>query len=121
MSAERRRHPRVEVDLLVQYRADTFEEFLVAYCTNLSESGLYLASPRALPAGAIVHFQLVLRDGVALIEGLGRVQHAHATGGMGIVLEAVDEAAQAALRGVVEGHLGARASFAPPPRVQSRP
>ena len=50
MSAERRRHPRVEVDLLVQYRADTFEDFLVAYCTNLSESGQYQARARCRPA-----------------------------------------------------------------------
>lgn len=100
--AERRLHPRAAVDLLVQYRADTFEEFAVAYATNLSESGMFLASPRALPVGAMVYLQLVLRDGTRLIEGLGRVVHTGAGGGMGLRLDALEERARGDLRAVVE-------------------
>ncbi len=98
---ERRRHLRVEVDLLVQYRADTFDDFVVAYATNLSEAGMYLAGRHPLPVGAVVYLQLVLRDGTRIIEGLGRVAHATPSGGMGIALDAIDEATHRALSGVV--------------------
>jgi Tfp pilus assembly protein PilZ len=104
---ERRQHPRAEVDLLVQYRADTFEDFEVAYATNLSESGLFLASKTALPVGAMVHFQFVLRDGTSLIEALGRVTYASPSGGMGIGLQSIDDSSRDQLRAAVRARIEA--------------
>lgn len=112
--AERRRHPRAEVDLLVQYRSDTFEDFVVAYATDVSEGGMRLASRTPLAVGAVVYLQLVLRDGTRLIEGLGRVAHADPRLGiMGVALDALDDLAARELRALVDAR-GGRPRSVPP-------
>ena len=71
---ERRRHPRVPANLLIQYRFDTFDAFVVDYIEDISEGGVLIRDPELVrPVGATVYVQFVLRDGTMLIEGLARV------------------------------------------------
>jgi len=77
---ERRQHPRAPVTLLIQYRFDTFEAFVVEYIEDLSEGGLRIYAPeQTRPPGSIVHVQFMLRDGVRLIEALCRVVRVEAS------------------------------------------
>lgn len=71
---ERRRHGRTPVNLLVQYRFDTFGAFAAEYIQDISEDGLSIHRPaQTRPVGTTVHLQFLLRDGSRLIEALGRV------------------------------------------------
>jgi len=115
--ADRRRHPRVELDLLVQFRSDTFEDFLVEYATNISETGMFVRTTEPRPFGATLHIQFILRDGRTLIEGLARVMHVNAPDGpdpgMGLELISIDDASRALMRAVIDSRV--RATTIPPP------
>lgn len=99
----RRRHPRTPLSLLVQYRSDTFEDFLAEYSVNLSPGGIFLRTDAPHPLGAMIFLQFFLKDGSRLIEGLGRVVHVNtpeeiAQGrvpGMGIEFLGFDETSRA--------------------------
>jgi uncharacterized protein (TIGR02266 family) len=98
---ERRRHARTPLSLLVQFRFNTFEDFLAEYSVNLSPGGIFLRTdePRAL--GSIVYLQFSLKDGSRLIEGMGRVVRvnppgeAARTAGMGVEFLNFDEESMA--------------------------
>ncbi len=88
--AERRRHPRTPLHLLVQYRFNTFEDFLAEYSTNISPGGMFIRTDQPLEEGAMVYLQFSLKDGSRLIEGMGKVVRVNPAGvkdrvaGMGI-------------------------------------
>ena len=71
--ANRRRHPRTPLNVLVQFRFDTFEDFLAEYSVNISPGGIFLRTEAPQEVGAIVYLQFSLKDGSRLIEGMGRV------------------------------------------------
>lgn len=101
--AERRRHERTEVSMLVQYRFDTLEDFLAEYSRDLSPGGLFLCTEEPREVGAIIHVQFSLKDGSRLIEGMGRVARVTRPGGpgpagMGIEFLHFDEDALALVR-----------------------
>ena len=102
---EWRRFPRVALDLLVQYRVDSFEDFLAEYATNLSMGGLFIETDEPRPVGTLVYFQFALRDGTRLIEGLGRIVRVNPPGrprpGMGIEFTSLDEDSKALIQLVV--------------------
>lgn len=118
--ANRRRHPRVELDLLVQFRSDTFEEFLVEYATNISEGGMFVRTTTPRPHGTTLYFQFVLRDGRTLIEGLAKVVHVNppesSDPGMGLELITIDEESRALMRAVIDARV--RDSQAPAPILE---
>ncbi|MHB1844145.1 MAG: PilZ domain-containing protein [Deltaproteobacteria bacterium] len=68
-----RRHPRMSLSWLVQYRFDVYEGYRVEYATDLSQGGLFVETDQPHPPGAVVQIQLTPRHGGPLIEGLGRV------------------------------------------------
>ena len=70
---ERRRHERVPLSLLVQYRVNTFEEFLAEYSADISVGGMFIRTTEPRELGALIYLQFWLKDGSKLIEGLGRV------------------------------------------------
>ena len=102
----RRRFPRVALNLLVQYRVDSFDDFLAEYAVNLSLGGLFIDTDEPRPQGTLVYLQFSLRNGTRLIEGLGRVVRVNPPGspnpGMGIEFTSLDEESQALIRSVVE-------------------
>ena len=71
--SNRRRHPRTPLNVLVQFRFDTFEEFLAEYSVNISPSGIFIRTEEPQEVGSTIYLQFSLKDGNRLIEGMGRV------------------------------------------------
>jgi len=106
----RRRHPRVDIPLLVQYRFGALEEFRTDYAINVSRMGLFITTEEQRPVGTRVYVQLTTRDGQHFLQGEGRVVRA-AEGGNAIELVGFDERAQGVLDVLVQAAL-ARQGFA---------
>jgi hypothetical protein len=100
-AANRRRHPRVDIALLVQYRFGALEEFRTDYALNVSRSGLFISTPEVRPPGTRVFVQLTTRDGKHLLQGEGRVVR-NVDGGYAIELVGFDEEAHTILDGLVQ-------------------
>lgn len=85
---ERRRYPRKPLSILVQYRFNTFEDFLAEYSLNISLGGIFIRTEAPRDEGSIVYLQFSLTDGSRLIEGMGKVVRVNPPGsrhtGMGI-------------------------------------
>jgi uncharacterized protein (TIGR02266 family) len=98
---ERRRHARTPLSLLVQFRFNTFEDFLAEYSVNLSPGGIFLRTDEPRELGSIVYLQFSLKDGSRLIEGMGRVVRVNPPGeqervpGMGVEFLNFDEESMA--------------------------
>jgi uncharacterized protein (TIGR02266 family) len=113
--ANRRRHQRAFLSLLVQYRFNTMDEFLSEYATNISMGGMFIKTGEPRTPGNLIYFQFTLKDGSKLIEGLGRVtwatssQRAPAQGvdelGMGVEFINVDEESMALVEQIVRQNL----------------
>jgi len=94
---ERRKHQRVALQLLIQYRFDTLEEFLAEYSTDISCGGMFIRTESPREEGSFVYLQFALRDGSRLIEGLGKVVRVNTKGegdrvpGMGVEFVNLDE------------------------------
>lgn len=91
---DRRKFPRVPLNLLIQYRFDTFEDFIAEYASNISLGGMFIKTGETKPEGTHVYLQFSLKDGTRLIEGLGHVVRVVGDGddaGMGIEFVNFDE------------------------------
>lgn len=100
--AEKRRHPRTPLNVLVQFRFDTFADFLAEYSLNISPGGLFIRTEVPRQEGMIIYLQFSLRDGSKLIEGMGRVVRVNAPpgtakrpAGMGVEFVNFDEPSMA--------------------------
>jgi uncharacterized protein (TIGR02266 family) len=88
--AEKRKHPRTALNVLVQFRFDTFDEFLAEYSLNISPGGIFICTETPREEGAVIYLQFALKDGSKLIEGMGKVVRVNPPGdpkrpgGMGI-------------------------------------
>ena len=86
--AERRTHPRLALNMLVQFKLHDMNEFMRDHAVNLSAGGMFIRSGKPQPEGSMVYLQFRLEDGAKLIEGLVKVVHVngpeHAVPGMGI-------------------------------------
>ena len=95
--ADKRRHPRTPLNVLVQFRFDTFDEFLAEYSINISPGGIFVKTDEPREEGAVIYLQFALKDGSKLIEGMGRVVRVNPPGdpkrppGMGIEFMNFDE------------------------------
>src|SRR4051812_6245198 len=78
---EKRKAPRAELHILVQFRFATFEDFLAEYSIDISVSGMFLRTDPPRPEGSMIYLQFALRDGSKLIEGLGKVVRVNPAGG----------------------------------------
>ena len=117
--AEKRKSPRAELHILVQFRFDTFEDFLAEYSMDISVGGMFLRTDTPRPEGSMIYLQFALRDGSKLIEGLGKVVRVNPPGGerpagMGVEFVNLDEDS----RGLDRGD---RLAEAGPPQQPSRP
>lgn len=98
--AERRRHPRTPLSLLVQFRFESFDEFLAEYSVNISPGGIFLRTNEPFAEGATIYLQFSLKDGQRLIEGMGRVVRVNKAGdpgetGVGVEFVNFDEESMA--------------------------
>lgn len=83
--ADKRRFARTALSLLVQYRFNTFEDFLAEYSVNLSAGGMFIRTDQPKEEGAIIYLQFSLKDGSRLVEGMGRVVRVNPPGAPGRV------------------------------------
>jgi uncharacterized protein (TIGR02266 family) len=115
--AEKRRHPRTSLSLLVQYRFHTFEDFLAEYSIDISVGGMFIRTEQPRPEGSMIYLQFALRDGHKLIEGLGKVVRVNPPGsqvpGMGVEFVNLDEDSAALISDIVDTKLQKRPSPAP--------
>lgn len=100
-NANKRKHPRVDVPLLVQYRFGALEELRTEYALNVSVGGMFIATQEKKPPGTRVFVQLTTRDGAHFLQGEGKVVRA-SDGGYAIELLGFDAEAQAVLARLVE-------------------
>lgn len=104
----RRRYPRTPLSMLVQYRFNTFEDFLAEYSLNISPGGMFIRTSEPREEGSMIYLQFSLRDGSKLIEGLGRVVHVNPpedksrTPGMGIEFVNFDDESMALVLEICE-------------------
>jgi hypothetical protein len=105
--ANRRRHPRAQLALLVQYRFGALEDFRTDYALDVSRSGLFIETKEIRPAGTRVFVQLTTRDGRHFLQGEGRVVR-QMDGGYAIELVGFDAEAQAVLDGLVKEAMAGR-------------
>ena len=75
--AERRRHVRVKLNQLIQYRFASFDDFMSDYAADLSESGMFIETDEPGQVGDTISVQFALRDGARLVECLATVVRVH--------------------------------------------
>lgn len=66
-----RRDSRVQASFRVRYK--TLDDFVVAYSTDISRGGLFIATDNFLPTGSIVKLELCLPDGGPTVAVIARV------------------------------------------------
>jgi len=112
--AEKRRHPRTALNVLVQFRFATFDEFLAEYSVNISPGGIFIRTDSPREEGAVIYLQFTLRDGSKLIEGMGKVVRVNPPGdakrpaGMGIEFMNFDEESMALIAEICAQRSGAK-------------
>ena len=103
---DRRKHPRTPLSLLVQYRFNTFEDFLAEYSLNISPGGIFIRTDEPRAEGDVIYLQFSLKDGSRLIEGMGRVVRCNPPGvegrvaGMGIEFVSFDDESMALIEDI---------------------
>ena len=101
---DRRKHPRTPLSLLVQFRFNTFEDFLADYSVNISPGGMFIRTDEPQEEGSIIYLQFTLKDGSRLIEGMGKVVRCNPPGesgrvaGMGIEFLNFDDESMALIQ-----------------------
>jgi type IV pilus assembly protein PilZ len=109
--SDRRRHPRAGLQLLIQYRFDTFEAFLAEYSVDISVGGMFIKTDKPREEGSFIYLQFALKDGSRLIEGLGKVVRVNPPGdpnrppGMGIEFVNFDPDSMALIEEIVANRL----------------
>jgi c-di-GMP-binding flagellar brake protein YcgR len=96
----RRRHIRVDMPLLVEYRQKASEVPQLDYALNISRRGMLLSATEEIPAGTELHIRLTSRDAMRHIEGTGRVIR-HTAAGCAIELDGFSEEDAELIEGMV--------------------
>lgn len=97
----RRRHIRVELPLLVQYRFGALDEPQFDYALNVSQSGLFIAMESSEhEVGTRVYVQVTTRDGAHFLQGEGTVVRTSG-GGCAVELDGFSDQD----RGILEGYV----------------
>jgi uncharacterized protein (TIGR02266 family) len=109
--SNKRKHPRADLSLLIQFRFDSVEEFLAEYSTDISIGGMFIRTREPREEGSFIYLQFALRDGSQLIEGLGKVvrvnppDEPNREAGMGIEFVNFDEESMAVIEEIVAQRL----------------
>src|SRR5689334_444992 len=110
MGAERRQHPRLPLNMLVQFRVHDMNEFMREYAVNISIGGMFIRTTTPHPSGAMIYLQFQLDNGHKLIEGLGKVVHVnppdHPAPGMGVEFVNIDPDSQKLIRDIMRERVG---------------
>lgn len=100
---DRRKFPRVPLNILIQYRFDTFEDFVAEYADDLSLGGMFIRTDDTRDEDTHVYLQFSLKDGTRLIEALGRVVRVvdGEEGGMGVEFVNLDDDSLALVEAII--------------------
>jgi len=124
MPNDKRREPRVDVELGLQLAFGSLDEFIVRYAINISRGGIFVRTRDLQPAGTPVAFDIRLQSGERVIHGKGVVSwatHPSVPGepkrvpGMGIAFRELDPESRALVERVVALR-GAEGALEGPPR-----
>jgi molecular chaperone DnaK len=102
--SDRRRFTRVPLDLLIQYRFESFDAFMSEYAADVSVGGMFVRTRDPRPIGTMIYLQFTLKDGIRLIEALGKVVRVVSGGdepGMGIEFVNLDEDSREMVEAIV--------------------
>ena len=106
MISERRVHPRLPLNMLVQFKLADMGEFMRDYAANISAGGMFVRTRTPNPLGSMIYLQFKLKDGQKVIEGLGKVVHVnppeHAVPGMGIEFVNLDRDSRKLIDEIIE-------------------
>jgi c-di-GMP-binding flagellar brake protein YcgR len=100
---DRRRHPRVAIPMLVQYRIENVEEVLTDYTADISESGALLYTDKVSEPGARVFVHITTRIG-EFLEAEGKVVRTF-DGKLAIELDKASDAVRSSLAQAVQDAL----------------
>ena len=109
--SDRRRSPRVALDLLIQYRFESYEAFLGDRSLDISVGGIFICTEAPREEGTLVYLQFRLKEGAPLVEGLGRVVRVNPPGvpgrvaGMGIEFVNLDDESRQTIEDIVAHRL----------------
>ncbi|MBQ4333749.1 MAG: TIGR02266 family protein [Myxococcaceae bacterium] len=109
--SDRRRSPRVALDLLIQYRFESYEAFLGDRSLDISVGGVFICTEAPREEGTLVYLQFRLKEGAPLVEGLGRVVRVNPPGvpgrvaGMGIEFVNLDDESRQTIEDIVTRRL----------------
>jgi molecular chaperone DnaK len=124
MPDDKRREPRVGVDLGLQLAFGSVDEFIVRYALNISRGGVFVRTRDPRPAGTPVAFDIRLQSGAPVIRGKGVVSwttppaapgEPEQVPGMGIAFTELDPQSRALVERVVEIRGAEGALTGPPP------
>jgi len=91
---ERRVHPRLPLNMVVQFRLHDMNEFLREFASNISVGGMFVRTLTPHAIGSTVYLQFSIEGGEKLIEGMGTVVHVnppeHPSPGIGVEFVTLD-------------------------------
>ena len=103
---ERRISRRIPLKLMIQFRMDSFDDFMREHAVNVSAGGIFIRMPNPHPEGSMVYLQFCLTDGGKIIEGLGKVVHVNTASspepGMGVEFVNLDAKSQALIDKIID-------------------
>ena len=124
MPDDKRREPRVDVELGLQLAFGSVDEFVVRYALNISRGGIFVRTREPRPPGTSLSFDIRLRTGDSVIRGRGIVSWAappsvpgepQRVPGMGIAFTDLDPESRALVDRIVALRRGEAAVDLSPP------
>jgi uncharacterized protein (TIGR02266 family) len=62
------------IPIAVRYRCGSVDEFVERYAEDISDDGVFIRTPKPLPEGSLIAFELRLANDEVVLAGLGRVR-----------------------------------------------
>jgi uncharacterized protein (TIGR02266 family) len=117
--ADKRKHLRAPLQLLIQHRFSSMDDFVTKWSSDISMGGLFLRTEDPREEGAMVYLQFALDNGDKLIEGLGRVVRSQPpqdgrVSGMGIEFVNFDDDSLALIEDLVTARVRRHTPVPPP-------
>ncbi len=109
-NSEKRKYPRVGLDLLVQFRSENVQDFFQDYGRNMSIGGMFIETEQLRELGDEIFFQFSVEAVGPMIEGYGKVVRRQeptedAPGGVGIEFSNLSAASKKLIEYIVATRL----------------
>jgi molecular chaperone DnaK len=130
MPDERRRDPRIDVELNLRLAFGSVEEFIERWALNISRGGIFVRTLGARPSGTVVSLNIELENGLQVLRGQGVVRWSttpSAPGepprdpGMGIKFTRLEPESREIIERMIAGRGGAAMEEEPPAPPEAAP